>query len=67
MLEQHPLETTTAFTIRRIRAEIIEECAKVVEQYGLERVNDAKDYPATIAAACCYRIRSLVSRPGEPS
>jgi len=60
MIERRDGEGMTEFTMRRIRAEIIEECAKVVEQYGLERVNDVKDYPASVAAACSYRIRCLV-------
>jgi hypothetical protein len=37
----------------------IEAAAKAVETYGLARVNEAKDYPATTAAACVHRIRTL--------
>jgi hypothetical protein len=52
-------EGMTEFTMRRIRNEIIVECANAIEKYGLDRVNDAKDYPATIAAACAYHILKL--------
>jgi hypothetical protein len=48
----------------KARADAIEECAKVVEAYGLTCFNGAKDYPATIAAACIYHIKKL-AHPDE--
>ncbi len=42
IVERHQLETITAFTMRRIRAEIIEECAKVAEA---ERLTDNTGMP----------------------
>lgn len=52
MLEKHPLETTTEFTIRRIRAEIIEECAKHLEHEADIATNSLHcgDNSQTIAA-----------------
>ncbi len=37
----------------------IEAAAQAVEVYGLARVNEVKDYPATTAAACAHRVRTL--------
>lgn len=37
----------------------IEAAAKAVEVYAMARVNETKDYPATTAAACAYRVRTL--------
>lgn len=37
----------------------IEAAAKEAEQHGLDLINDLKEYPATTAAACANRIRSL--------
>ena len=56
--------TDNAAYVRVIRNNIIEECAKLIERYGLEHMNSpVKDYPATVAAALIYRIRLLATPP----
>lgn len=63
MLEKHPLETTTAFTIRRIRAEIIQECISTIQDhFGFS------DDEKRIATAVLHTLEpyfSAVSMPQE--
>jgi hypothetical protein len=61
MIEMQEGETITAFTMRRIRAEIIEECARVAEGMAAdqERTNakypdHAKSYATWRNAVHCY-------------
>jgi hypothetical protein len=44
------------------REATIEECANIVEQYGLDHLRAEKDYPATVAAACLSRIHALSTK-----
>lgn len=37
----------------------IDAAAKVIEKYGLDRVNGMKDYPAAVASACVHHVREL--------
>jgi hypothetical protein len=41
-----------------VREATIEECAKIIEKYGLERLNATKDYPATIAAELVFHVNA---------
>ena len=64
MMERRDDESITAFTIRRIRSEIIEECAKEAERgYFL---SDMIRCAGTLDD-CAARIRALGSTPtGKP-
>jgi hypothetical protein len=46
-----------------VREATIEECADLIEQYGLDNLRAEKDYPATVAALLLYRIRALTKAP----
>lgn len=65
MNEKREDETTTEFTIRRIRAEIIEECAKVCEK--LRRGDYSSESNDWIAGTfdCARAIRDLVGGSHE--
>lgn len=64
MIERQPDESVTAFTIRRIRAEIIEECARVADDHTPAKHNGtlaAHVTGSTIARA----IRGLAQAPAK--
>ncbi|MDE2468162.1 MAG: hypothetical protein KGL35_05340 [Bradyrhizobium sp.] len=48
----------------KARADAIEECIKAVENYGLRHTNDAKEYPATVAAMLVYHLRTITLSDG---
>jgi len=61
MLEKHPLETTTAFTIRRIRVEMIQECISAIQNhYGFS------DDEKRIATAVLHALEPSFASVGSP-
>lgn len=62
-MERHPLETVTQFTMRRIRAEIIEECARVAERRALRYSSPGGYQRADEAHEIAKDIRGLVGTP----
>lgn len=58
-------ETVTQFTMRKIREEIIEECAKVCD--GLRRADYSAESPDWIAGTddCAKAIRALAQSPAD--
>lgn len=76
MIEKQKHESPTAFTLRLIRAEIIEECAKVCDKHAEWAESKITKNPsssssqmlATIANAandCAAEIRDLVGCPAD--
>jgi hypothetical protein len=55
-LERQPLETVTQFTMRRIRAEIIEECARLVDKIGDDSYYEKDRNNATYIASELRRL-----------